>query len=79
VLPAEASAADARLLFAYQYGLSPGELEVLQGLCSGHSPVEIAATRGVSVSTVRTQMARLQRKCGLSPLQPLPPPSEPPV
>jgi DNA-binding CsgD family transcriptional regulator len=64
VLPAEASATDACTLFAYQYGLSSGEFEVLHALCTGHSPTEIARSRGVSLSTVRTQMARLRRKCG---------------
>jgi DNA-binding CsgD family transcriptional regulator len=64
VLPPEASSADACTLFAYQYGLSQGEFEVLHALCTGHSPREIAQARGVSVSTVRTQLMRLRRKCG---------------
>jgi DNA-binding CsgD family transcriptional regulator len=69
VMPAEASAADACTLFAYQYGLSPGEFEVLHALCTGHSPSEIARARNVSTSTVRTQMARLRRKCGVQDMQ----------
>lgn len=64
VLPAEATVGDACLLFAYQYGLSEGELQVLHALCTGHTPREIAARRGVSTSTVRSQLARVRRKCG---------------
>lgn len=75
VLPAEASAADACTLFAYQYGLSSGEFEVLHALCTGHSPREIAQGRGVSLSTVRTQMARLLRKCGAQQMRTLTLPS----
>ena len=66
VMPAEASMADSCRLFAYQYGLSPGELGVLYALCQGHAPRDIAHKRGVSVSTVRTQLARVRRKCGES-------------
>lgn len=64
VLPAEAPLAEACRLFAYQFGLSPGELEVLIALCRGLMPRDIAAERGVSLSTVRTQLARVRRKCG---------------
>ena len=64
MLPAEASVADGCTLFAYQYGLSPGELSVLHGLCHGRTPRDMAQERGVSVSTVRTQLARLRRKSG---------------
>lgn len=64
VLPAEATVGDACLLFAYQYGLSEAELDVLHALCTGHTPREIAARRGVSTSTVRSQLARVRRKCG---------------
>ena len=64
MLPAEASMAEACTMFAYQYGLSAGELGVLHALCHGRTPREIALERGVSVSTVRTQLARLRRKCG---------------
>lgn len=64
VLPAEAAMGEACRLFAYQYGLSEGELEVLYALCQGHTPSQIAQARGVSPSTVRTQLSRVKRKCG---------------
>ena len=64
VLPAEAAMAESCRLFAYQYGLSPAELSVLLALCQGHAPPEIAQMRGVTPSTVRKQLARVQRKCG---------------
>ena len=64
VLPAEAAMAESCRLFAYQYGLSPAELSVLLALCQGHAPAEIAQMRGVTVSTVRKQLACVQRKCG---------------
>lgn len=64
VLPAEAAMDEACRLFAYQYGLSEGELGVLSALCQGHTPRQIALARGVSLSTVRAQLARVRRKCG---------------
>ncbi len=64
MLPAQAALSEACTLFAYQYGLSAGELSVLLALCQGRTPSDIAAARGVSASTVRTQMTRLRRKCG---------------
>lgn len=64
VLPAEAAMDEACRLFAYQYGLSDGELDVLYALCQGHTPKQIARARGVSLSTVRTQLSRVKRKCG---------------
>lgn len=64
VLPAEASMADACCLFAYQYGLTPTELAVLHGAVHGQSPRQMARARGVAESTVRSQLARLRRKCG---------------
>lgn len=73
VLPAEASIAEACRLFAYQYGLGAAELEVLHGVVHGLSPAQIARNRGTKASTVRSQLARLRRKCGedlLGTLQP---------
>ncbi len=64
VLPAEAAMDEACRLFAYQYGLSAGELAVVYALCQGHTPRQIAARRGVRLSTVRTQLARVKKKCG---------------
>lgn len=64
VLPAEAAMDEACRLFAYQYGLSEGELGVLLALCQGHTPKQIALARGVGLSTVRAQLARVKRKCG---------------
>lgn len=64
VLPAEAPMDEACRLFAYQYGLSQAELDVLYAVCQGHTPQQIARRRGVSVSTVRAQLSRVKHKCG---------------
>lgn len=64
VLPAEAAIAEACRLFAYQYGLSEAELAVLLGVVHGRTPTQIARARGTRAGTVRSQLARLRRKCG---------------
>lgn len=50
--------------FAAARGLTPAELGVLTLLLDGETPSEIAATRGVAISTVRTQLKRLFAKTG---------------
>lgn len=50
--------------FAATYRLTAAECEVLALLLRGSTPAEIAATRGVAVSTVRTQLKRLFAKSG---------------
>lgn len=57
--PEEAAAAAAGL-----FRLSRAETRVLAGLLAGESPVEIAARTGVSVATIRTQLAQLFTKTG---------------
>ncbi len=50
--------------FAATYALTAAECEVLAMLLRGSTPAEIAATRGVAISTVRTQLKRLFAKSG---------------
>ncbi len=50
--------------FARAHRLSPGEEQVLSGLCAGQTPMEVAASHGVAISTVRTQIANIRAKTG---------------
>lgn len=50
--------------FARERGLTGAETRVLQGLCTGLKPSEIAARQGVALSTVRTQVRSLRSKTG---------------
>jgi DNA-binding CsgD family transcriptional regulator len=50
--------------FAATRGLTPAEMGVLTLLLDGKTPKQIAATRGVAISTVRTQLKRLFAKTG---------------
>lgn len=50
--------------FAREYRLSPSEAQVLNGLCEGCSPNEIAERHGVKIATVRTQIANIRAKTG---------------
>lgn len=45
-------------------GLTAAETEVLKLLMLGQTPLEIARTKGVSIATVRTHIARLRDKFG---------------
>ncbi len=45
-------------------GLTPAETRVLDHLCTGVRPAEIANRLGVAVSTVRTQIGSARRKTG---------------
>ena len=50
------------LAFAREHQLTAAELQVLQSLCSGLQPQEIAQRHGVAISTVRTQIASVRAK-----------------
>jgi DNA-binding CsgD family transcriptional regulator len=48
--------------FARDHGLSAAETQVLQLLCDGHQPIEIAGVQHVAIATVRTQIASIRIK-----------------
>jgi DNA-binding CsgD family transcriptional regulator len=50
--------------FAREHRLSPSEAQVLQALCEGCSPNEIASRHEVKIATVRTQIANIRAKTG---------------
>jgi DNA-binding CsgD family transcriptional regulator len=50
--------------FARSVGLTPAESRVLEQLCGGVKPTEIAQRQGVAVSTVRTQIGSIRAKTG---------------
>jgi len=50
--------------FARSVSLTPAETRVLELLCDGVRPSEIAKTGGVEVSTVRTQISSIRAKTG---------------
>lgn len=50
--------------FAREHRLSPSEVLVLQALCEGCCPNEIAERHGVKIATVRTQIANIRAKTG---------------
>jgi DNA-binding CsgD family transcriptional regulator len=50
--------------FARSHGLTPGETRVLAALCRGEPPAEIAATHGVAICTVRSQIGSIRQKTG---------------
>ena len=50
--------------FARQHGLTPAELRVLEQLCAGQQPAEIARLQGVALTTVRTQIGSIRDKTG---------------
>jgi DNA-binding CsgD family transcriptional regulator len=52
--------------FARQHRLTAAELRVLKLLCAGGRPSQIAGSVGVAMSTVRTQVASILEKTGLS-------------
>ncbi len=45
-------------------GMTAAETRVLEALCAGVEPTEIAKRRAVEMSTVRTQINRIREKCG---------------
>lgn len=50
--------------FARQRRLTPAETRVLEGLCAGKQPTQIAQDLGVRISTVRTQIGGIREKTG---------------
>jgi DNA-binding CsgD family transcriptional regulator len=50
--------------FARSLGLTPAETRVLELLCGGVRPTEVARQQGVAVSTVRTQIGSIRAKTG---------------
>jgi len=51
---------------AQLFGLSPAEAKLARALSSGVTPDEYAASSGVSLNTVRTQLQHIRAKTGLS-------------
>jgi DNA-binding CsgD family transcriptional regulator len=50
--------------FARSVMLTPAETRVLEQLCDGVRPTDIAARQGVAVSTIRTQIGSIRAKTG---------------
>ncbi len=48
--------------FARDHGLSAAETQVLQLLCDGRQPIEIAGVQRVAIATVRSQIASIRLK-----------------
>ena len=57
--------------YARSHGLTQAEERVLEALCAGATPNEVAARLGVAVSTVRTQLATIRAKTGAAGLREL--------
>jgi len=57
--------------FARGMGLTPAETRVLESLCAGLRPNEIAQRQGVAVSTVRTQIGSIRAKTGVASIREL--------
>jgi DNA-binding CsgD family transcriptional regulator len=50
--------------YARSVGLTPAETRVLEQLCAGARPGQVAASAGVAVSTIRTQIGSIRAKTG---------------
>ena len=46
-------------------GLSRREMDIVQGLCAGRSPIALADHLGISVNTINTHLGRMHRKLGV--------------
>ena len=57
--------------FARSVGLTPAETRVLEALCSGVRPAEVARLAQVKVSTVRTQIGSIRAKTGAASIREL--------
>jgi DNA-binding CsgD family transcriptional regulator len=57
--------------FARSVGLTAAETRVLEGLCNGVRPRDIAERQGVAVSTVRTQIGSIRSKTGVASIREL--------
>lgn len=53
-------------MLAHLHDLTASERRVLGSLLAGHTPVDIAAAKGVALSTVRTQISALRAKLGVT-------------
>ncbi len=51
-------------MFARAHALTPAETRVLEALCEGLDPREVAAQHGVGLATVRTQIGAIRAKTG---------------
>ena len=50
--------------FARAHALTPAETRVLEGLCAGQEPREVAEQHNVGLATVRTQIGSIRAKTG---------------
>lgn len=50
--------------FSRWRALTPAETRVLEGLCQGLHPRQLAGLRGVSLATVRSQIRNIRSKTG---------------
>jgi DNA-binding CsgD family transcriptional regulator len=50
--------------FARSHRLTPAETRVLEALCEGLEPLEVARLHGVGLATVRTQIGAIRAKTG---------------
>jgi DNA-binding CsgD family transcriptional regulator len=50
--------------YARSVGLTPAETRVLEQLCAGARPGQVATSTGVAVSTIRTQIGSIRAKTG---------------
>jgi DNA-binding CsgD family transcriptional regulator len=50
--------------FARSRGLTVAEVRVLEALCAGQAPADIARAHGVGIATVRTQIGAIRAKTG---------------
>ena len=57
--------------FARCQRLTPAETRVLEGLCTGNTPRQIADDQGVGLATVRTQVSSIRVKTGAASIQAL--------
>jgi DNA-binding CsgD family transcriptional regulator len=57
--------------YARAVALTPAETRVLEMLCAGVQPVEVASRQGVAVSTVRTQIGSIRAKTGANSIREL--------
>lgn len=57
--------------YARAIGLTPAETRVLERLCAGEKPTEVAQKQGVAIATVRTQIGAIRNKTGASSIRDL--------
>lgn len=57
--------------FARAHQLTAAESRVLEALCKGSSPQEVAIQHGVAISTVRSQITSIRRRTGASDIRAL--------